>query len=153
MVGILLVAHRPLASAFAQGAEHVYSATPDKAREGLRALDVAPDADVATTVDAARALIGEIDDGGGVLVLTDVFGATPGNVACELAVAGRVAVVAGMNLPMLLRAVCYRALPLGDLVDKALAGGLHGVLQVGNSTVQNQGSRPAGNDIARLHDQ
>jgi len=153
MVGILLLAHRPLASAFAQGVAHVYCATPEKARQGLRALDVPPDADVATTVAAARALLGEIDDGAGVLVLTDVFGATPGNVACELAVPGRVAVVAGVNLPMLLRAVCYRDCALAELVDKALAGGIHGVLQVGNSTVQNQGSRPAGNDHARIHNQ
>jgi PTS system ascorbate-specific IIA component len=154
MVGILLIAHRPLASAFALGVAHVYcAAAPARAAQGLRALDVAPDADVVEMVAAARALAAEIDDGAGVLVLTDVFGATPGNVASELALSGRIAVLAGLNLPMLLRAVCYRDNPLPALVEKALAGALHGVLQVGNSSIPNQDCRPAGNDHPRLHNQ
>ncbi len=107
MVGILVIAHAPLASALSQCAEHVYTCEPNARRE-LRALDVDSSADLAHTVAQARELVREVDRGEGVLILTDAFGATPGNVAAQLAESERVAVLAGVNLPMLLRAVCYR---------------------------------------------
>jgi len=62
--------------------------------------------------------------------LTDAFGATPGNVARQLGELKRVAVIAGVNLPMLLRAVCYRGGRLEEVAEKALAGGRQGILQV-----------------------
>jgi len=71
-------------------------------------FDVQPDSDTTANVAQARALLREVDSGSGALVLTDAFGASPGNVAAQLAEAGRVAVIAGVNLPMLLRALCYR---------------------------------------------
>jgi len=119
----------------------------------VRVLDVAPAADVAVTVEQARALVSELDDGAGVLVLTDVFGATPGNVATQLSDPPRVAVLAGVNLPMLLRALCYRDGALADTVDKALTGGTQGVMRVAATPVQNQGNRAQGNGFARIHDQ
>jgi PTS system ascorbate-specific IIA component len=66
-----------------------------------------------------------------------------------------VAVVAGVNLPMLLRALCYRDGTLEVTVDKALAGGTQGVLQVAGTPIQNQAGRaaPAGHDLARIHHQ
>jgi mannose PTS system EIIA component len=155
MISVLLVAHAPLASALAQAASHVYTCAPERADAQLRTLDVPPDADVEAMVSAAVALIGQIDDGNGTLVLTDAFGATPGNVAARLAEAGKVAVVAGVNLPMLLRALCYRDGTLELTVDKALAGGTQGVLQVAGTPIQNQAGRaaPAGHDLARIHHQ
>jgi len=63
-------------------------------------------------------------------VLTDLFGATPSNIAARLASLPRVRVLAGANLPMLVRAVCYRSIPLDTLVDKALAGGIKGIQAV-----------------------
>jgi len=62
--------------------------------------------------------------------LTDLFGATPSNIAARLASLPRVRVLAGANLPMLVRAVCYRSIPLDTLVDKALAGGIKGIQAV-----------------------
>jgi len=150
MVGILVLAHQPLASAMAQAVTHVYSACD---AQSVASLDVVPDADVNAMVERAREIIASIDDGSGVLVLTDAFGATPGNVASRVAVSGRVAVIAGVNLPMLLRAVCYRTGALADVVEKALAGGTQGVMQIGSTSVQNQAHRPDGNDHARLHHQ
>jgi PTS system ascorbate-specific IIA component len=89
-----------------------------------------------------------------VLVLTDAFGATPGNIASRLAERDRVAVVAGVNLPMLLRALCYRQGPLADTADKALAGGTQGVVRVAASVPQTQMQRSGTtHDPARLHDQ
>jgi PTS system ascorbate-specific IIA component len=154
MIGVLLIAHRPLASALAASASHVYSCAPGRAEDRVRVLDVEPGGDAGQAVDTARALAREIDDGSGVLVLTDAFGATPGNVATKLAEPGRVAVVAGVNLPMLLRVLCYRDGKLADTVEKAIAGGTQGVMQVANTAVQNQGlTSRQGNDLARLHDQ
>jgi PTS system ascorbate-specific IIA component len=138
----------------AAAAAHVYACAPERAGAQLRVFDVQPDSDTAANVDAARALLREIDTGSGVLVLTDAFGASPGNVAAQLAEPGRVAVIAGVNLPMLLRALCYRDDTLAEIAEKALAGGSQGVMQVASTAVQHQGVRPAqGDDLARLHHQ
>ena len=144
MIGVLIVAHAPLASALAQCASHVYACDPARAENKLRALDVPAGADVTATVAQARALLAQLDDGAGVLVLTDVFGATPGNIAAQLSNPPRVSVIAGVNLPMLLRALCYRDGALADTVEKALAGGTQGVMQVVSTPVPNQGSRADG---------
>jgi len=154
MVGILLIAHAPLAAALAAAAAHVYTCAPERAGAQLRVLDVQPDSETPANVATARAMLGEIDTGSGVLVLTDAFGASPGNVAALLAEPGRVAVVAGVNLPMLLRALCYRDGSLAETAEKALAGGAQGVMQVASTAVQHQGVRPTqGDDLARLHHQ
>jgi PTS system ascorbate-specific IIA component len=154
MVGILLIAHAPLAAALAAAAAHVYACAPERAGAQLRVLDVQPDSETPANVATARAMLGEIDTGSGVLVLTDAFGASPGNVAALLAEPGRVAVVAGVNLPMLLRALCYRDGSLAETAEKALAGGAQGVMQVASTAVQHQGVRPTqGDDLARLHHQ
>jgi len=129
MVGIVVIAHAPLASALSKCAEHVYACEPNARRE-LRALDVESSADLTNTVARARELVREVDRGEGVLILTDAFGATPGNVAAQLAESKGVAVLAGVNLPMLLRAVCYRGGALQDVAEKALVGGQQGMLQV-----------------------
>lgn len=130
MVGIVVIAHAPLASALGRCAEHVYSCEPNARRE-LRVLDVDGGDDIEKTLAHARELVHEVDRGEGVLVLTDAFGATPGNVATRLAESERVAVLAGVNLPMLLRAVCYRGGQLAEVAQKALAGGQAGMLQIG----------------------
>jgi len=88
-----------------------------------------------------------------VLVLTDAFGATPGNIAAQLNQPGKVAVVAGINLPMLLRVLCYREGTLAESAEKAVSGGTQGVLQVAATSVQNQIYKPQGHDLARLQDQ
>ncbi len=153
MTGIVLIAHSPLASALERCVEHVYSCEPGIAKANLRALDVEPGAAVDALIDQAVMLVKEVDSGSGVLVLTDAFGATPGNLAARLNDPGRVTVIAGVNLPMLLRAVCYRGSSLADVVEKALAGGQQGMMQVATPTVQNQGYKPQGDDQQRLHHQ
>jgi len=127
MVTIVVIAHRPLASALVEAARHVYSRDPCAASRQMVCMDVAPDADTGTALAQAKQLVNEVDRGQGVLVLTDVIGATPGNVAARLADPGHVAVISGVNLPMLLRALCYGDLNLAELVAKAVAGGMTGV--------------------------
>jgi PTS system ascorbate-specific IIA component len=134
MAGILIIAHAPLASALRECAAHVYCGQPQR----LEAIDVLPDAEPAAVLAEARRRLAEVSEENGTLVLTDIFGATPANIAARLAEPGRVKVLAGVNLPMLVRAICYRSENLDLLVLKALAGGSQGVLQVGSTTVQNQ---------------
>lgn len=122
MVSFLIIAHAPLATALRDCAAHVYGGLP----EHLGVLDVLPSDDPVAMHAQAEAEIARLNDGDGVLVLTDIAGATPGNIAQSLA-GPLVNVIAGVNVPMLVRAVCYRSLPLAMVVDKARQGGANGV--------------------------
>jgi PTS system ascorbate-specific IIA component len=153
MTGIVIIAHAPLAGALERCVDHVYTCEPGMTRANLRALDVEPGASVDELLARARALVAEVESGGGVLVLTDAFGATPGNLAARLNDPGRVTVLAGVNLPMLLRAVCYRGGTLADVADKALAGGHQGMVPIATTPVQNQSYSPQGHDQQRLQHQ
>lgn len=127
--GILIIAHAPLASALRQCAAHVF---PERLAHVL-ALDVQAGDAVEASLAQARALLAGLGERS-CLVLTDVLGATPCNVARQL-VAGREArLLTGVNLPMLWRAVCYQDEPLEELTARALSGGAQGVMQV--STAQ-----------------
>ena len=123
MAGILIIAHAPLASALKECVAHIYGGLP--ARIGV--IDVMPDSDPAQVVAFAHSEIERLREENGTLVLTDMFGATPANIASRLAALPGVRVLAGVNLPMLVRGVCYRACDLDTLVDKALAGAAKGV--------------------------
>jgi len=153
MAGLLLIAHQPLASALAQSALHVFSRDPRCGSYRLRAFDVEPDADLALLEQRARVLLAEADDGHGVLVLTDCLGATPANVAARLADPGKVEVVAGVNLPMLLRALCYCDAPVQALAEKAIAGGTRGVAPISRAPVPSQQHGGKDDDLARVQDQ
>jgi PTS system mannose-specific IIA component len=152
--GIVVIAHQPLASALEGSARHVFSRDPRCASYRLRALDVEPDADLAVVEQRLRALVAETDDGRGVLVLTDCLGATPANVAARLAEPGKVEVLAGANLPMLLRALCYCCdSALDALAEKAAAGGTRGITPVGGTPPADRQAPAKDDDLARLQDQ
>jgi len=130
---ILIIAHAPLASALRDCALHVF---PDCA-SGVSAIDVMPDEDPEETGRRARQAIGRMGFEQ-VLLLSDVFGATPCNVAQKLHDGVHTRLVAGANLPMLLRSVCYRHESLEALVSRAQAGGAQGIMTVGCTAPQNQ---------------
>ena len=136
MNGFLIIAHAPLASAFLQCVQHVF---PDHAA-GVLALDVQASAPPEETLAEARRLLAQLGTPT-TLVLTDIFGATPCNVAQKLADNANTQLVSGLNLPMLLRAVCYRNEPLDALVARALAGAGQGVMQVAAAPLQHQTRR------------
>lgn len=123
MVGILIVAHGTLGQSMIECAAHVMHARPPQ----LNSLDVDSDQDGDVLYARANDLIDQLDSGDGVLVITDLFGATPCNVACRVLKPGRVAGLSGANLSMLMRALTYRDQPLDVLVQKAMAGGTQGV--------------------------
>ncbi len=126
MIGILIVAHEPVASSFAKAVEHVLGQAPKQ----LDWLDVAANARPDEVVEHAQKRIAAIDDGDGVLVCTDVCGATPCNISTQLDQPGKVHVLTGLNLPMLLRAINYRNASLIEVTEKALSGGKTGVMQM-----------------------
>jgi mannose PTS system EIIA component len=136
MTALLVVAHAPLASALKAVAEHTF---PDCARH-LAVLDVTPEMDVDAVQARAQALVSE-RRGTPVLILTDVFGATPCNAVQRLADGERVKVLAGVNVPMLWRTLCYAHEPLDTLMQRATAGATQGVMQAGPSRPQQQAPR------------
>ena len=140
MNAILLIAHAPLANALRQCALHVF---PD-CGAAVTAIDVQPNLSPEETLAAARIAMQQLTNAGnvqGVLVLTDIFGATPSNVAQKLVDGVASRLITGVNLPMLLRSVSYRHESLETLVSRAVIGGTQGVMQVAISAPQNQPRR------------
>ena len=136
MNGILIIAHAPLASALRQCVAHVFTDNP----EGVIALDVQPNMPPEETLAQARIVLEQLGTSG-VLVLADVFGATPCNVAQKLVDGVHSKLITGVNLPMLLRTVSYRHETLDALVARALIGATQGVMQVAITAPQNQKRR------------
>lgn len=146
---ILLLTHAPLAHALRECALHVFAERADD----LLALDVPAQEPPEVTLARAQELL---QAHGGLaqptLVLTDLFGATPCNVAQRLAAQLPARLLTGVNLPMLLRAIGYRHEPLEALAERAMVGGSQGVMRVGDSTPQNQNPRPS-HDQDQYHHQ
>ena len=133
MTRIVLLAHQPLASALKAVAAHVFpECTP-----ALEAVDVDP----AATPEQLELQLRQqpwMSTDEEVLILVDAFGATPCNAAMRVADGTKVRVVAGVNVPMLWRTLCYRTEPLAALVDRAMAGAVQGVMHVAETRRQNQ---------------
>ncbi len=148
MTGLLIIAHAPLASSLKAVAEHAF---PDCA-SSLLVLDVAPDMTPEDIEAQARLLLQQVRQPE-TLIFTDVFGATPCNVAQRLADGLQVKVVTGVNVPMLWRALCYAAEPLDTVVAPAVAGATQGGLQVAVWRPQNPALPPGAHDQAHHHHQ
>jgi mannose PTS system EIIA component len=136
MVTILIVAHAPLASTLQLVAQHAYA----DCAGAVLAIDILAGA----TLENAAQEVGRTLNGLAaqeVLILTDVFGATPCNAALAAAEGQHARVVAGVNVPMLWRSLCYAKLPLSELVVRASEGGVQGIMQVAAPRRQNQSPR------------
>jgi PTS system mannose-specific IIA component len=140
MNAILIIAHAPLAHALRTCALHVF---PDCGAD-VAAIDVQPNLPPEETLATARIAMDQLvrlKSTSGVLVLADIFGATPCNVAQKLVDGVSSRLITGVNLPMLLRSVSYRNEPLEALVSRAVIGGTQGVMQVAITAPQNQPRR------------
>jgi PTS system ascorbate-specific IIA component len=126
MVGILIVSHGAFGESLIHSASHVLGKRPLYLRQVGVTVHDDPDA----ILPVAEDLIRFLDQGAGVLVLTDIFGATPSNIAVRLLRPGRVEGIAGVNLPMLIRALSYRDEPLEAVLEKALTGAREGVMRM-----------------------
>jgi len=126
MIGILLITHGSLGESLIQCACHVLNRRPPQ----LLQLGVSGQDDPLDTLPLARQLLDMVDTGDGVLILSDIVGATPANIAAKLLEPGRIEGVAGVNLPMLLRTITYRERNMEILVKKAVAGACEGVVHM-----------------------
>ena len=126
MIGVLLITHGSFGESLVQNVCHVLNKRPPL----IAQLGVAAQDDPLDILPLARLLLREVDSGEGALVLTDVFGATPGNLALKLLEPGRIEGVAGVNLPMLLRALTYREKGLETMLQKAISGAHDGVVKL-----------------------
>jgi PTS system mannose-specific IIA component len=118
MVAILLITHDSLGESLIECARHVTG----KAHAAMAAVSVRPDEDVQHASSRAIQAVAQLDQGDGVLVLSDIYGATPANIAKSLLMPGRVEAIAGVNLPMLIRALSHRNEPLSAVAARALSG-------------------------------
>ena len=135
MIGLLIISHGTLGESLIHCASHMLNKRPPR----LRQLGVTAQDDPGQLVPQARKMVKELDEGDGVLVLTDMYGGSPSNIAAKLVIPGKIEAVAGVNLPMLIRALTYRDKSLQMMITKAISGGCEGVLRVppGFTTVSN----------------
>jgi PTS system ascorbate-specific IIA component len=124
MVGVLLITHGALGESLLRAAAHTLGRQHERAEHLSVAAADSPEALLAR----GREALARIDDGSGVLVITDMFGATPSNVAAKLLANGRVEGLSGANLPMVVRALVHRDLPLLEVLEKARSGAVDGVV-------------------------
>jgi PTS system ascorbate-specific IIA component len=131
MIGVLIIAHEDLGPSLIRCVTHVLGGRPPR----FEAVAVESHDDAFNLLPHAKKLVATLDDGEGVLIVSDIFGATPCNLAIKLIERGRVEVVAGVSLPMLVRAFTYRDRGLPMMVSKAVSGGRDGVLHVEPSPI------------------
>jgi mannose PTS system EIIA component len=147
MPGLMIIAHAPLASSLKTVAQHAF---PD-CRFALEALDVTVEMPLEVIEARAREMLARVRSPEA-LIFTDVFGATPCNVAQRLADGVQVRVVAGVNVPMLWRSLSYAGEGLDAIVARAMAGATQGVMQVATSRPQTQTAKPGAHAQNDRHD-
>jgi len=126
MIGILLITHGTFGESLIQNVCHVLNKRPAL----IGQLGVAAQDDPLDILPMAKVLLKEVDDGEGVLIMTDILGATPANLALKLLEPGRIEAVAGVSLPMVLRALTYRKNGMSTVLKKAISGGHDGIINM-----------------------
>ena len=126
MIGLFLITHSTYGESLIQCACHVLNKRPPQ----IAQLGLTPQDDPLDLLPLARQMLALVDNGKGVLVLTDIFGASPANLAMKLLEPGRIEGLAGVNLPMLLRAINYREKGMETLLLRARDGGRDGVFNM-----------------------
>ena len=126
MIGILLITHGTLGESLVQNVCHVLNKRPPLFGQ----LGVSAQDDPLDILPMTRTLLKEFDEGDGVLIMTDILGATPSNLALKLLDPGRIEGIAGVSLPMILRALTYRKNGMDTLLQKAVSGGRDGVINM-----------------------
>ena len=126
MIGVLIIAHDALGQSLVDAVTHVLGGRPPQ----FGVFPVKAGDDPLALLPKARAAVAELDSGEVVAILSDLYGATPCNLAVKLADRGHVEVITGVNLPMLVRTFTYRTKGMETLVKKAISGGCEGVLHV-----------------------
>ena len=128
-IGVLLVSHELLGQTMLDISVKALSVCP----LATKVLSVPLECDPDELANTAEKMVKELDTGDGVLILTDLCGGTPSNIACRLSHLQRAMVVAGLNMPMLMRVLNYPNLPLDEMAEKAVEGGRQGVMLLSGS--------------------
>lgn len=128
-VGILIVSHNHIGTELINTARQMLTCCPLPAK--VISIEIKDNPDQVRLKFEQR--LAELDQGNGILVLTDMFGSTPSNIACAVSDRSDVRVVSGLNLPMLIRVLNYPNLTLDELEEKALSGGQEGVVRCHHS--------------------
>ena len=123
-IGLLIITHGDIGKALYEAVVSMLGSCP----LNTQVLEIAQEHDPEERITKAKAMLKSLNRGGGVLVLTDMYGSTPSNIACALRDDKDVAIVTGVNLPMLVRILNYSDLKLEQLVQKALSAGREGVM-------------------------
>lgn len=126
MIGVLIIGHDTLPESLAQAVTHVLGSRPAQ----FDVLSVNCNDDPLDVLPRAKTALARLDTGEGVVIFSDIYGATPCNLVGKLIEPGRVEAVAGVNLPMLVRAFTYRTKGLDMMIRKAVSGGCEGVLHL-----------------------
>ena len=124
MIGILIIAHGTMGQSLISCVSHVLGKAPPQ----LEYFAVGTDDDPTDLLPHAQQIVEKLNTGEGVLVLSDMYGASPCNLVAKLLAPNHVEGVAGVNLPMLVRVLNYRDKPIKTCVDKAISGGRDGVV-------------------------
>ena len=122
-IGLLIITHEAVGRALLITATKIIGVCP----VATELLSVPMDSDCEQVFEDACEMIRKLDDGGGVIVLTDMFGGTPSNIANRLAEVFNVRVISGVNLPMVVRILNYANLDLDEVARKAQQGGREGI--------------------------
>lgn len=126
MVNIIVIAHSEIANSFAYCAEHILA----KRIENLHILAVRKTEDADSILERAKELVSKFNDDHGILILADLFGATPCNIAQKLVQKNKVELITGLNLPMLIRAISYAKHDLATVRAKAFEGAVSGIMHI-----------------------
>lgn len=128
-VGILILSHSGIGSSLLGTAMHMIT----DSSMNIKLLTVERDCEPDELIEHAKLLLDDLDTGDGVLMLTDLYGSTPSNIAMACAEANNISAVAGLNLSMLIKIMNYPELGLAELVDNAISGGKDGIIRITNT--------------------
>ena len=123
-IGILLITHNQIGQVLLENTLTIL----DQSNPGVQTISVSFDADTDRVLAQCQHIVREIDNGDGVLVLTDLFGSTPSNIAHKLTSINNTYVIAGINLPMVMKTINYRDDPIQDIIERTLKGGKNAII-------------------------
>jgi len=134
-IGVMVLAHAETGASLIEAAKAIVG------HDSLVIGNVAvhPGDDAEALVTEARTVVDKLDQGAGVLIVTDLFGSTPCNIACRVGDGHHIRIVSGLNLAMLLRILNYPGAGLDELVEKALAGGRQAIMDCGPARDRSHG--------------